>query len=94
VMTPLTRGGASNVAIRRPNGVAARLRVDGGATHLKFDDRHIGAAGGAMELQTRDYDAAPDRYEIAVTGGVNNVSIDEQRKPKDRGRRHGNGPTP
>ena len=47
-------GGASNVAIRRPEGVAARLRVDGGATNLTFDDRHIGAAGGEQDLQSRD----------------------------------------
>ena len=40
-------GGASNVAIHRPNGVAARLRVGGGATNLQFDERHIGAAGSS-----------------------------------------------
>jgi hypothetical protein len=76
-------GGASNVAIRRPTGVAARLRVDGGATNLKFDDRHIGAAGGELDLQSRDYDGATDRYDIAVTGGANNLSIDKQRGSKE-----------
>ena len=69
-------GGASNVVIRRPNGVAARLRVGGGATHLKFNDRHIGAAGGELDLLDRDYDGTTDRYDMAVTGGANNVSID------------------
>jgi hypothetical protein len=39
-------GGASNVAILRPHGVAVRLRVGGGPTNLTFDDRRIGAAGG------------------------------------------------
>jgi hypothetical protein len=76
-------GGASNVAIRRPTGVAARLRLDGGATNLKFDDRHIGAAGGELDLQSRDYDGATDRYDIAVTGGANNLSIDKQRGWKE-----------
>jgi hypothetical protein len=71
-------GGASNVAIHRPNGVAARLRVGGGATNLEFDDRHIGAAGGELDLRDREYDGAFDRYEIAVTGGANNVSIGKQ----------------
>jgi hypothetical protein len=46
-------GGASNVAICRPEGVAARLRVGGGATHLRFDDRRIGAAGGELDLLRR-----------------------------------------
>ena len=76
-------GGASNVAIRRPEGVAARLRVDGGATNLEFDERHIGAAGGGLDLHSRGYDGAQDRYDIAVTGGANNLSIDRQRGSKE-----------
>jgi hypothetical protein len=79
-VTVVILGGASNVAIRRPEGVAARLRVDGGATNLKFDDRHIGAAGGELELQDGDYDGAAHRYDIAITGGANNLSIDKQRE--------------
>jgi hypothetical protein len=71
-------GGASNVAIRRPTGVAARLRVGGGATLLKFDDRCIGGAGGELDLPDRDYDGVADRYDITITGGANNVSIDKQ----------------
>lgn len=77
-------GGASNVAIRRPNGVAARLRVGGGATNLKFDDRRIGAAGGELDLQDPDYDCAANRYDVTITGGANNVSIDKQQSAKDR----------
>ena len=72
-------GGASNVTIRRPEGVAARLHVDGGVTNLRFDDRHIGATGGELDLRSRAYERATDRYDIAVTGGANNVNIDEQR---------------
>jgi len=34
IVTMVILGGASNVAIRCPEGVAARLRVDGGATNL------------------------------------------------------------
>lgn len=78
-------GGASNVAIRRPEGVAARLRVSGGATNLKFDDRRIGAAGGELDLRDRVYDSATDRYDVAVTGGANNVSIDKQQGARGPG---------
>jgi len=70
-------GGASNVAIRRPEGVAARLRISGGTTNLKFDHRSIGAAGGEPDLRDREYDGATDRYDVAVTGGANNLSIDK-----------------
>jgi hypothetical protein len=72
-------GGASNVTIRRPEGVAARLRVVGGVTNLRFDDRQIGATGCELDLQSRAYERATNRYDIAVTGGANNVNIAEQR---------------
>ena len=83
IVSVVILGGASNVAIRRPEGVAARLRVDGGATNLTFDDRHIGAAGGELDLRSGDYGGATDRYDIAVTGGANNLSIDKQRGSKE-----------
>jgi hypothetical protein len=76
-------GGASNVAIQRPNGIAARLRVSGGATKLKFDDRRIGASGGEVNLQSWNYEGATERYDIAVRGGANNLSIDKQRVQKE-----------
>ena len=71
-------GGASNVAISRPAGVPARLRVEGGATNLTFDDRRIGAAGADLDLQGWGYERATDHYDIAVTGGANNLSVIER----------------
>jgi hypothetical protein len=76
-------GGASNVAIRRPEGVAARLCVSGGATNLKLDHRRIGAAGGELDLRSKGYDGATDRYDVVITGGANNLSIDKQRGSKE-----------
>lgn len=76
-------GGASNVAISRPEGVAARLHVSGGATNLEFDNRRIGAAGGELDLWSWNYEGATDRYDIGVTGGANNLSIDKQRVRKE-----------
>jgi hypothetical protein len=83
VVTVVILGGASNVAICRPEGVAVRLRLDGGATNLRFDEKHIGAAGGELDLESRDYPGATDRYDIAVTGGANNLSVDKQRGSKE-----------
>ncbi len=76
-------GGASNVAIRRPAGIAVRLRLVGGATNLNFDEKHIGAAGSELDLESRDYSGAIDRYDITVTGGANNLSVDKQRGSKE-----------
>ena len=68
-------GGASNVTIHRPEGVAARAHVVGGATNLTFDEKHLGAIGGDVNLQSPDYDDAANRYDIEVTGGANNLTI-------------------
>jgi hypothetical protein len=81
----LILGGASNVAIRRPEGVAARLRVQGGVTNVRFDDRRIGAAGGELDVGSRDYDRASDLYDVTVTGGANNLSLYEQQEMTDSG---------
>lgn len=69
-------GGASNVAIHRPEGVVAQLRVGGGSTNLAFGARRFGAVGGEMSLQSPDYESASDRYDITITGGASNVIID------------------
>ena len=69
-------GGASNVTIHRPEGVAARAHVGGGATNLTFDEKHLGAIGGDVNLQSPDYDDDANRYDFEVTGGANNLTID------------------
>ena len=83
--TVVVHGGASNLAIHRPAGVPARLCVEGGVTHLRFDDRRIGAAGKGVDLRGPGYDDAIDRYEVKVAGGANNLSVDEWRGTKERG---------
>ena len=83
--TVVVHGGASYLAIHRPAGVPARLCVEGGVTHLRFDDRSIGAAGKRVDLRGPGYDDAMDRYDITVTGGANNLSVDEWRGTKGQG---------
>jgi hypothetical protein len=69
-------GGASNVVIHRPEGVAAQVRIAGGSTNLAFDKQRFGAVGGELSLQSPDYEGTPDRYDITITGGASNVAID------------------
>jgi hypothetical protein len=68
-------GGASNVSVRRPEGVAARLHVGGGASKLALDGQRLGAIGGETRLESPGYANATDRYEIIITGGANNVAV-------------------
>jgi hypothetical protein len=74
----LVLGGASNVTIHRPQGVAARAHASGGATNLTIDEKHFGAIGGDVNLQSPDYSDAANRYDIQVTGGANYLTIDAQ----------------
>ena len=69
-------GGASNVVIHRPEGVATRVRIVGGSTNLTFEDQHFGAVGGEVSLQSPNYEGTPERYDITITGGASNVEID------------------
>lgn len=82
--TVVVHGGASNLAIHRPAGVPSQLCVEDGVTHLRFDDRRIGAAGKRVDLRGPGYDDTIDRYDIVVTGGANNLSVDEWRGTKGR----------
>ncbi len=68
-------GGASNVVIHRPEGVAAHVRVGGGSTNFAFDEQRFGAIGGELSLQSPGYDDTPDRYDITVAGGASCLTI-------------------
>lgn len=71
-------GGANDVVVRRPRGVAAQAVVSGGANSLRFDEQEIGALGGTAKLSTRDYDAAADRWSIELSGGASGLKVSEE----------------
>ncbi len=68
-------GGASNITIRRPKGVAASVLVGGGASKLALDDQYFGAVGGETKLESSGYASATDRYEISITRGAGDVAV-------------------
>jgi hypothetical protein len=69
-------GGASNVTLHRPVGIAARVHVSHGASKLTLDEQHFGAIGGDVRLETPDYHSTVDRYTIDVLAGASNLTID------------------
>lgn len=69
-------GGASNVTLHRPEGVAAQIRVGGGSTNLAFDEQRLGTVGGEVSLRSPDHEGSPDRYDITTTGGASGLTID------------------
>ena len=68
-------GGAAKASIRRPAGAAARISVNGGVSKLTFDEQSFDALGGKVRLQSPGYDEASDRYEIEVSGGASELTV-------------------
>ncbi len=68
-------GGASHVTVTRPRGVAARLRLAGGASRVVFDAQRLGAAGGETRLESDDFAAAGPAWDVEVTGGSSSLSV-------------------
>lgn len=69
-------GGASQVTVRRPAGVAARVHLKGWATHLTFDDQIVDAAiGSDARLQSPGYDDAIRRYDIEISGSASAITL-------------------
>ena len=69
-------GGASDVRVHRPVGCALRAEVTGGASQLVFDFEKMGSVGGRNRLETPGFDAAQDRYEVRLSGGASQLTID------------------
>jgi DNA-binding MarR family transcriptional regulator len=68
-------GGASEIVVRRPPGVAARVRLKGWASQLTFDDQTFGAIGSDVKLQSPGYEDAAARYDVEVSGSASDVTL-------------------
>jgi hypothetical protein len=81
-------GGANDVVLHRPVGVAVRLRIRGGVNKVTFDGQAVHKRGdvtfadqppqqaGEIAIETPNLAASPQRYEIELTGGVNRLTVD------------------
>lgn len=76
-------GGVNDMAIRRPAGTAARLRVGRGVADLRFGEQRFGAVGGALHLETPGGGLADDRYDIEISGGAAHLWIIEDDRTKE-----------
>jgi hypothetical protein len=91
ILLPRPRGGgvairtgnaAVDIALLRPQGVPAQLRVGADVRRLVFDDAEFGSLGNAR-LQTPDASLAMDRYEIHVGARSEGVTIGESSSEVD-----------
>jgi DNA-binding MarR family transcriptional regulator len=72
-------GGASGITLRRPPRTAASLRVLGGASRLRLDDRRHGSVGNDFVVRSEGFESASDRYEIVVRGGASDLVVATRR---------------
>lgn len=68
-------GGASDVRVRRPAGVAARVHLKGWASTLEFDEQYFSNLGNNVRLQSAGFDATAPYYDIEVATSVSMVRI-------------------
>ncbi|HEV8192695.1 MAG TPA: MarR family transcriptional regulator, partial [Ktedonobacterales bacterium] len=68
-------GGASEINIRRPAGVAARVHLKGWASTLAFDDQSYDKVGADVRLQSPGYDDAAGRYDFEILGSASTITL-------------------
>lgn len=68
-------GGAGRMNLRAASGSVARITVTGGVGTLDVNgSRQTGI--GRVEWETPGFSSASDRYDIEITGGASNVTLD------------------
>ena len=68
-------GGALEISVRRPAGVAARVHLKGWASTFIFDDQTFSNMGNDVRLQSAGYEATAPYYDIEVASSVSMVTI-------------------
>lgn len=69
------RGGASEITIQRPIGVAAQVNLKGWVSELVFEDQTFNNVGNNIRLQSAGFDPTASRYDIEVTSYATKVTI-------------------
>ncbi len=68
-------GGASEITVRRPVGVAVRVNFKGWADALAFDDQTFSVAGNISQLQSPGFDPTAPGFDIEITSYAKKVTI-------------------
>ncbi|HUX20890.1 MAG TPA: MarR family winged helix-turn-helix transcriptional regulator [Spirochaetia bacterium] len=68
-------GGASEIIVRRPAGVAVRAHLKGWATHFGFDEQSYDAIGNDVVLQSTDFDPAGPYFAVEIASSASSVTI-------------------
>jgi DNA-binding MarR family transcriptional regulator len=69
------RGGASEIVVRRPAGVAARVHLKGWASQFVFDDETFSNMGNDVRMQSPGFLASAPHYDIEILSSVSAVTV-------------------
>jgi DNA-binding MarR family transcriptional regulator len=68
-------GGVSEIIVRRPAGIAARVHIKGWASEFVFDDQTFKAVGNDVQLQSPGFDPTAPGYDIEVSSSASMFTI-------------------
>jgi hypothetical protein len=68
-------GGASEITVRRPAGVPAKVHLKGWASELVFDEQTFSNLGNDVRLHSPGYKGTTPGYDIEVASSVSTVTI-------------------
>ena len=68
-------GGAPEITVRRPAGIAVRVYLKGWVSELVFDEQTWSGVGNNVRLQSPAFDPTAPCYDIEVTSYANKVII-------------------
>ena len=71
-------GSASDIRVRRPAGVAARVHLTGWSTVLTFDGENFTGLGANQRLLSANYTKTAPHYEIEVTTSASMVTVTDE----------------
>lgn len=69
-------GGASDVRLHRPAECALAAEVSGGASQLIFDGQELASMGRRSRIESPNYAASQNRFEVRLSGGASQLTID------------------
>ena len=80
VVPIIVSGGVIGVKLHRPRGVAVVAAISTGAVRVRLDEFNSNAVVTDLHWASADADKAVDRYELRISGGAVQVSLDSETK--------------
>ena len=84
VVPVIVSGGVVGVKLHRPRGVAVVAAISTGAVRVRLDEFNTNAVVTDMHWSSEGAERAADRYELRISGGAVQVSIDSETKSVPR----------